>query len=125
MNARLRAFSPELALVVASILYGATFTIVQDALDDLTATGFILLRFAIGGVALLPLALRRGWRGPAARPADSARVMAGCGAALGVTAFVAYVCQNVGLQHTTTSTAKPRPASYGVSSEVMSAPQTR
>ena len=103
MNARLRAFSPELALVVASILYGATFTIVQDALDDLTATGFILLRFAIGGLALLPLALRRGWRGPAARPADSARVMAGCGVALGVTAFVAYVCQNVGLQHTTTS----------------------
>ena len=103
MNARLRAFTPELALVVASVLYGATFTIVQDALDDLTATGFILLRFAIGGVALLPLALRRGWRGPAARPADSARVMAGCGVALGVTAFVAYVCQNVGLQHTTTS----------------------
>ena len=103
MNARLRAFSPELALVVASILYGATFTIVQDALADLTATGFILLRFAIGGVALLPLAVRRGWRGPGARPADSARVMAGCGVALGVTAFVAYVCQNVGLQHTTTS----------------------
>ena len=103
MNARLRAFSPELALVVASVLYGATFTIVQDALDDLTATGFILLRFAIGGVALLPLALRRGWRGAGARPADSARVMAGCGVALGVTAFVAYVCQNVGLQHTTTS----------------------
>jgi len=103
LNARLRAFTPELALVVASVLYGATFTIVQDALDDLTATGFILLRFAIGGVALLPLALRRGWRGPAARPADSARVMAGCGVALGVTAFVAYVCQNVGLQHTTTS----------------------
>jgi len=103
LNARLRAYSPELALVVASVLYGATFTIVQDALDDLTATGFILLRFAIGGVALLPLALRRGWRGPAARPTDSARVMAGCGVVLGLTAFVAYVCQNVGLQHTTTS----------------------
>jgi drug/metabolite transporter (DMT)-like permease len=103
LNARLRAFYPELALVVASFLYGATFTIVQDALDHLTATGFILLRFAIGGVALLPLALRRGWRGPAARPTDSARVLAGCAAAVGVTAFVAYVCQNVGLQHTTTS----------------------
>jgi len=103
LNARLRAFSPELALVAASVLYGATFTIVQDALADLTATGFILLRFAIGGVALLPLALRGGWRGPGARPADSARVMAVCGVALGITAFVAYVCQNVGLQHTTTS----------------------
>jgi drug/metabolite transporter (DMT)-like permease len=103
LNARLRAFYPELALVVASFLYGATFTIVQDALDDLTATGFILVRFAIGGAALLPLALRRGWRGPAARPTDSARVLVGCGIALGFSAFVGYVCQNVGLQHTTTS----------------------
>jgi len=103
LNARLRAFYPELALVVTSFLYGATFTIVQDALDDLTATGFILLRFAIGGVALVPLALQRTWRGPVARPTDSARVMAGCGVVLGFTAFVAYVCQNVGLQHTTTS----------------------
>ncbi len=103
MNARLRAFYPELALVVASFLYGATFTIVQDALDDLTATGFVLVRFAIGGAALLPIALRRGWRGPAARPTDSGRVLTGCGIALGFTAFVGYVCQNVGLEHTTTS----------------------
>ena len=103
MNARLRAFYPELALVVASFLYGATFTIVQDALDDLTATGFILLRFAIGGVVLVPLAVQRGWPGPAARPTDSPRILAACGVALGFTAFVAYVCQNVGLQHTTTS----------------------
>jgi drug/metabolite transporter (DMT)-like permease len=103
LNARLRAFYPELALVVASFLYGATFTIVQDALDDLTATGFILLRFAIGGAVLVPLALRRGWRGPAARLTDSAGVLVACGVALGFTAFVGYVCQNVGLQHTTTS----------------------
>jgi drug/metabolite transporter (DMT)-like permease len=103
LNARLRAFYPELALVVASFLYGATFTIVQDALDHLTATGFVLLRFAIGGAVLVPIALRRGWRGPGARPTDSARVMTWCGLALGFSAFVAYVCQNVGLQHTTTS----------------------
>jgi drug/metabolite transporter (DMT)-like permease len=103
LNARLRAFYPELALVVASFLYGATFTIVQDALDHLTATGFVLLRFAIGGAVLAPIALRRGWRGPAARPADSAHVMTWCGVALGISAFVAYVCQNIGLQHTTTS----------------------
>ncbi len=103
MNARVRAFYPELALVVASFLYGATFTIVQDALEDLTATGFVLVRFAIGGAALAPLALYRGWRGPAARPSDSPRVLAACGVALGFSAFVGYVCQNVGLQHTTTS----------------------
>jgi drug/metabolite transporter (DMT)-like permease len=103
LNARLRAFYPELALVVASFLYGATFTIVQDALEDLTATGFVLLRFAIGGAALIPFALRNRWAGPAARASDSPRVLTACGVALGFTAFVAYVCQNVGLQHTTTS----------------------
>jgi drug/metabolite transporter (DMT)-like permease len=103
LNPRIRAFYPELALVVASFLYGATFTIVQDALEDLTATGFVLVRFTIGGLALAPIALLRGWRGPATRPTDSARVLTGCGIALGFTAFVAYVCQNVGLQHTTTS----------------------
>jgi drug/metabolite transporter (DMT)-like permease len=103
LNGRVRAFYPELALVVASVLYGATFTIVQDALDHLTATGFILLRFAIGGLALLPLALRRSWRGPAARTNDSVGVLIACGIALGFTAFVAYLCQNVGLEHTTTS----------------------
>jgi drug/metabolite transporter (DMT)-like permease len=103
LSARVRAFYPELALVVASFLYGATFTIVQDALDHLTATGFVLVRFVIGGAALAPLALYRGWRGPAARPTDSPRVMAACGIALGFSAFVGYICQNVGLQHTTTS----------------------
>jgi drug/metabolite transporter (DMT)-like permease len=103
LNTRVRAFYPELALVVASILYGATFTIVQDALEDLTATGFVLVRFAIGGAALAPIALLRGWRGPSARPADSPRALTLCGIALGFSAFVGYVCQNVGLQHTTTS----------------------
>jgi drug/metabolite transporter (DMT)-like permease len=103
LNARVRAFYPELALVVASILYGATFTIVQDALEDLTATGFVLVRFAIGGAALAPIALVRGWRGPSARRTDSPRALTLCGIALGLSAFVGYVCQNVGLQHTTTS----------------------
>jgi drug/metabolite transporter (DMT)-like permease len=103
LNARIRAFYPELALVVASFLYGATFTIVQDALDDLTATGFVLVRFAIGGAVLVPIALRRGWRGPAARATDSPLALTLCGIALGCTAFVGYVCQNIGLQHTTTS----------------------
>jgi drug/metabolite transporter (DMT)-like permease len=103
LNARVRAFYPELALVVASVLYGATFTIVQDALEDLTATGLVLVRFLIGGIALAPLALSRGWRGPAPRRTDSPRALAICGTALGLSAFVGYVCQNVGLQHTTTS----------------------
>src|SRR5262249_59380576 len=75
LNARLRAFYPELALVVTSFLYGATFTIVQDALDDLTATGFILLRFAIGGGGRPPARPPREWRGGGGRAGGAGAVV--------------------------------------------------
>jgi drug/metabolite transporter (DMT)-like permease len=94
---------PEIALLVATVFYGATFVIVQDALEDVTPTGFILVRFAIAAVVLAPFAWWRGWRGPAARATDSRRVLVVAGAVLAVSAFIGYVCQNVGLQHTSTS----------------------
>ena len=43
-----RPLLPELALIAATIAYGATFMIVQDALEHVTPVGFILLRFAVG-----------------------------------------------------------------------------
>jgi drug/metabolite transporter (DMT)-like permease len=52
---------------------------------------------------LAPFAVTRGWRGPAPRPTDSARTLVLVGAAIGLSAFIGYVCQNVGLQHTSTS----------------------
>jgi drug/metabolite transporter (DMT)-like permease len=100
---QLARFLPEIALLVATVFYGATFVIVQDALEDITPTGFILVRFAIAAVVLAPIALARGWRGPEARPTDSGRVLIFAGAILGLSAFAGYVCQNVGLQHTSTS----------------------
>lgn len=103
MLQRWRRFLPEIALLVATVFYGATFVIVQDALEDITPTGFILVRFAIAAVVLAPFALSRGWRGPGARPTDSGRMLVFAGALLGLSAFVGYVCQNVGLQHTSTS----------------------
>jgi drug/metabolite transporter (DMT)-like permease len=96
-------FLPEIALLVATVFYGATFTIVQDALEDVTPTGFILVRFAMAAVVLAPFAWWRGWSGPAPRPSDNRWVLVLAGAAIGFSAFVAYTCQNVGLQHTSTS----------------------
>jgi drug/metabolite transporter (DMT)-like permease len=90
-------------LVTATIAYGATFKIVQNALDHLTPVGFILLRFVAGTIVLTPFALRRGWRrhGVDAGPRDF------CVAALGfgVVAFGGYWFQNAGLERTTTSNA--------------------
>jgi drug/metabolite transporter (DMT)-like permease len=99
----LRGYTPELAIAGAAFLYGITFPIVQDALEQSTAMGFNLMRFALGAVVLAPFALRRRWAGPEARPTDSARMLWLGGASLGVIAAFAYLFQNVGLQHTSVS----------------------
>jgi drug/metabolite transporter (DMT)-like permease len=98
-----RGYLPEIAISVAAFLYGVTFAIVQDALDKTTAMGFNLLRFAIGAAVLLPFALRRQWQGPALRTTDTFRTFLVGGASLGVIAAFAYLTQNIGLQHTSTS----------------------
>jgi drug/metabolite transporter (DMT)-like permease len=98
-----RGFLPEIAIAIAAFLYGVTFSIVQDALDHTTPMGFNLMRFAIGAAVLAPFALRRSWAGPGRRATDSRRTFLLGGASLGVIAAFAYLTQNVGLEHTSTS----------------------
>jgi len=99
-----RPLVPELALISATIAYGATFKLVQDALGDVTPVGFILLRFLMGAVVLLPFAFRNGWRGPStARATLRRRDFALAVLAFGVVGFLGYWFQNEGLQRTTTS----------------------
>jgi drug/metabolite transporter (DMT)-like permease len=100
-----RGYLPEIAIAVASFLYGVTFSIVQDALDKTTPMGFNLMRFAVGAAVLAPFALRRAWRGPQLRDTDSFRTFLLGGASLGVIAAFAYLTQNIGLQHTSTSSS--------------------
>ena len=101
-----RPLLPELALVGATIAFGATFTIVQDALDNLTPVGFVLLRFVVGTAVLLPIAWRVGWRRrDLAVPDETIRSFAVAGLLLGAVAFGGYWLQNLGLQRTTTSSS--------------------
>jgi drug/metabolite transporter (DMT)-like permease len=99
----LRGYLPELAIAGAAFLYGVTFPIVQDALEDTTPMGFNLMRFALGALVLAPFALRRPWAGPSPRPTDSARMLWVGGVSLGVIAAFAYLFQNIGLQNTSVS----------------------
>ncbi|MGZ4676265.1 MAG: DMT family transporter [Acidimicrobiia bacterium] len=103
MVGRLRPYFPELALLLASGLYGSTFVVVQDSLHDVTPSGFNVLRFATAAVVLLPVARHRGWRGPGVRPNDSLGTLVRAGIGLGLVGLVAYQTQNVGLHHTSTS----------------------
>jgi drug/metabolite transporter (DMT)-like permease len=99
-----RPLVPELALIAATIAYGATFKLVQTALKDVTPVGFILLRFSIGAAVLVPFAIRNGWRGPSTARASLRRkdfLLAVL--AFGAVGFAGYWFQNAGLERTTTS----------------------
>jgi drug/metabolite transporter (DMT)-like permease len=101
-----RPLLPELALIAATIAYGSTFKLVQNALLDVTPVGYMLLRFGVAALALAPFAIRNGWRNrergaPVTRDTSSTFVRLAIG--FGVIGWVGYWFQNAGLQHTTTS----------------------
>ncbi|HZI63713.1 MAG TPA: DMT family transporter [Thermoanaerobaculia bacterium] len=83
----------RLALVVATVIWGATFVVVQQGLRDLPVFHLLVFRFTLGALLLLPLALRRG-----AVPRPS-RISLLVGGAL----FAGYVLQTYGLKWTTPS----------------------
>lgn len=96
----MRSFAPELALVVAAACFGITFVMVKDAVNDVSPAGFIVLRFTIGTVTLVPFAWvsrRRSER------RDPARAVLPVAVALGVALTFGYMLQTVGLQYTSAS----------------------
>ena len=89
-------------MIAATIAYGATFKLVQNALEDVTPVGFILLRFSVGALVLMPFALARGFRRPEI-PDSSARAFVVSAVFFGAVGFAGYWFQNAGLERTTTS----------------------
>lgn len=81
--------------MAAAFLFGTTFVVVQDAIDDVEPVPFLAVRFLIGAAALAPIAARRRTRAPA--PA-----LGRAGVIVGAALAVSYVLQTVGLQYTTT-----------------------
>jgi len=97
----------RLALLVATVIWGATFVVVERALEDLPVFHLLTYRFTLGALLLVPLALRR--RARAARqetapPAAGDRhTLRRDGLLIGVTLFAAYALQTGGLLWTTPS----------------------
>lgn len=112
------------ALLFASLTWGATFVVVQRAIEDLAVLHLLALRFALGAALLLPLLARRGGL-------PALRVARRDGLLIGVALFAGYAFQTYGLLWTTpsrsafltglsvllvpaigwfTGTARPRPA---------------
>jgi drug/metabolite transporter (DMT)-like permease len=95
-------FRAEAALVVAALLYGVTFPLVKDALDDITPFAYLLGRFAIATLLVAPsfvYALR-----PPAPPVDRT-LLVRVGVTAGALLFAGYAAQTVGLQYTSPATS--------------------
>jgi len=93
-------FAAEASLVCAALLYGVTFPLVHDALADITPFAYLLGRFGIATLVLLPVAL------PALRtPGVERRMLVRAGLTAGVILFGGYATQTIGLQYTSPSTS--------------------
>ncbi len=82
-----------MALAAVVLVWGTSFVMVKEALADASPLMFLLLRFGVAALVLLPLLGRRlNWREPAATRA---------GLVVGFLLFAGFVFQTIGLQHTT------------------------
>jgi drug/metabolite transporter (DMT)-like permease len=93
-------FAAEGALVGAALLFGVTFPLVADALDDITPFAYLLLRFTIAVLALAPFAFAI----TRSQGADR-RLLLRVGAIAGVLLFGGYATQTIGLQYASPSTS--------------------
>lgn len=94
VSARLRA---DLSLLLVSAIWGGTFVMVKDALQDVGPLTFLALRFSLAALLLATLVARR------RRPASAALVRAGF--LTGCLLFAGYALQTMGLQFTTAGKA--------------------
>lgn len=92
----------DAALAGAAFLFGTTFLVMQDAVEDVEPIPFIAARFAIGAVVLAPLAVARARRRPGTPVAHTGGLWRH-GAAAAVALAAGYVFQTTGLQYTTSS----------------------
>jgi drug/metabolite transporter (DMT)-like permease len=83
------------ALVWAAALFGTSFVVVKDALDHMRPVPYLAMRYLVAAVVFLALS-----RGRPGRPGEAMLAIKA-----GVTYAIAMVCQTIGLERTTPSTA--------------------
>lgn len=87
----------ELALVAVTILWGATFVVVKNAIEQASTLVFLAMRFSLASAALLLMFRSR------LRPRGSLRVSLQGGLLAGFFLMLGYFFQTLGLRYTTPS----------------------
>lgn len=88
----------RLAVVAAAFVFGSTFVVVQDAVEDLTPAAFLALRFAVAAIVLVPFVARDR---PPPNPAPGRGGLLAAGVLSGSVLAAGYLFQTAGLQFTT------------------------
>src|ERR1700728_2967255 len=94
MSPRLRA---DLALVICTMIWGATFVVIKDALADISVIALLAIRFSLAAAIMAIIY----WR--SVRALTWPAVWAG--AQIGFFMFAGYMFQTGGLRHATPSQA--------------------
>lgn len=85
-------FIGEGALIIMTIIWGGTFVIVKESLNDISPIFFVALRFGIAGAIIALIMFFKKLR------IEKKDIMAGL--FLGVFLFLGFVLQTIGLKHT-------------------------
>jgi drug/metabolite transporter (DMT)-like permease len=103
-----RQLAADGALLLVTLIWGATFVMVKDAVTAFPVFSFMALRFTLAALALAPIVLwqsrRNRGRVPAIRPIHSASVLLPS-LLVGTALFTGYAFQTFGLQLTTPAKA--------------------
>lgn len=91
-NKAFKKYFAEAALLVMTIIWGGTFVIVKESLNDVSSMLFIAIRFGIAGLIILFFLILK------KHLIDRKSIIPGL--VLGVFLFIGFGFQTVGLQHT-------------------------
>jgi drug/metabolite transporter (DMT)-like permease len=84
----------DLSLVFIAFIWGTTFTVVKNAMEDIEPYAFLFLRFSLATLVILPLILKTGrFKTLPWKP----------GLLAGLFLFIGFAAQTIGLQYTTAS----------------------
>jgi len=86
-------FRGEIAMMIVTILWGATFVIVKESIRDISAMLFIAFRFTIAGLIILPFIIKR--------KSSFKKEALLAGIFLGAILFIGFATQTIGLKFTT------------------------
>ena len=85
----------EGALLLATVIWGGTFVIVKESLNDISPMLFITFRFSLAAILLLPFVLTR-------KKLFNKKLLVG-GSIVGLFLFLGFATQTVGLKFTSAS----------------------